>query len=87
MKRTTITRLILAALVLAVLLIAALGLPGVTNSSAEQTTAGLATAESAAITRLPRPHPASHLSLPPGINLLNPRPHPTSHIDLAPNRP
>lgn len=77
MQRTTITRLIFAALVVAVLLIAALGLSGVTDSSAEQTNTG----------RVPRPHPISHLALPPGINPLKPRPHPASHIDLALNRP
>lgn len=75
--RTTFTRLILVALVAAILLIALIGLPGGANPSVGQ----------AAVTRSPRPHPTSHLSLPPGVDLLNPRPHPTSHIGQSLKQP
>ena len=69
--RTTPIRLIIVALVGILLLVALIGPPGGgAGSSARQ----------AAVARDPRPHPTSHLSLPPGIDLLNPRPHPKSHI-------
>jgi hypothetical protein len=77
MNRTTTIRLISAALLIAVLLIAVIGLPGGISSSAGQTT----------VTRVPRPHPKSHLhdavtATPIGAHYetLYPRPHPKSHI-------
>ena len=73
MNRITRTRLICAALAVAVLCMALIGLPGGVDSSVGQ----------AAPTRSPRPHPISHLSFPPGIDLLHPRPHPVSHLRVA----
>jgi hypothetical protein len=82
MNRTHAIRLIIAALLVTVLLVAVIGLPGGTSSSAEQAT----------VTRSPRPHPKSHLSVTPtSIGLDNiarsPRPHPKSHIELLVDRP
>src|SRR5512147_1721435 len=77
--RITATRLILAALVAAVMLIALIGLPGSANPSAGQA-AGVrlprphsqSHIELASVATLsPRPHPISHLSFPPGVDLLN----------------
>lgn len=70
MQRTHTIRLILATLTSATLLVVAIELSGAENLSAEQTN----------VVRLPRPHPTTHLSYPPGIDLLNPRPHPHSHL-------
>lgn len=81
MNRTRRSRLISAALAAAILLIAASGLPGIIQPSIGE----------AAVTRLPRPHPQSHLVTPPAT--LSPRPHPISHrtfppgIDLLNPRP
>jgi hypothetical protein len=80
MNRSRTVRLIFAALAVAILIVVAIGLPGDARPSIGEA------ADEVAVTRLPRPHPISHLSLPPGMDLLNPRPHPTSHIGLALNR-
>jgi len=77
MKRAYLFRLILVALAAVILLIALIELPGGAQPSVGQ----------AAVTRSPRPHPTSHLSLPPGIDLSNPRPHPTSHIGRSIKQP
>jgi hypothetical protein len=53
MNRTRTIRLVIAALVAAVLLVAVIGLPGGISSSAGQST----------VTRMPRPHPKSHIPL------------------------
>jgi hypothetical protein len=76
--RTIPIRLIIVALVGILLLVALIGPPGNSaSSSAGQTTA----------TRVPRPHPKSHLhaaatATPIGAHYetLYPRPHPKSHI-------
>lgn len=82
MNRTHRIRLISAALAAAVLLIVASGLPGIVRPSSGE----------AAGTRLPRPHPQSHLVTPTAATL-SIRPHPISHrtfppgIDLLNPRP
>ena len=82
MNRTRRSRLISAALAAVVLLIAASGLPGIVRPSIGE----------AAVTRLPRPHPQSHLVTPTAATR-SPRPHPISHrtfppgIDLLNPRP
>jgi len=81
MNRTYINRLIFAALAATMLLIGVIGLPGgATPSSGE-------VAVEAAVTRMPRPHPVSHRSLPPGLDLLKPRPHPMSHLRSVSSQP
>jgi len=81
MNRTYTIRLIFAALAVAMLLLVAIGLPGAANLSSREAVG------EAAITRVPRPHPISHQSFPPGIDLLNPRPHPESHLRSSNSQP
>lgn len=69
--RITVTRLIIVALVAVVLLVALIGLPGGASPSAGQ----------AAVVRLPRPHPQSHIEL-ASVATLSPRPHPISHLSF-----
>ena len=77
MNRTHAIRLIIAALLVTVLLVAVIGLPGGTSSSAE----------SAILTRSPRPHPKSHLKIAEPISItLSPRPHPKSHLEILTNQ-
>jgi hypothetical protein len=99
MNRSRTVRLIFAALAVAILLVVAIGLPGAANpSSGEAAGAAVVTrvprphpqsqaATVSSVVLSVRPHPISHRSFPPGIDLLNPRPHPTSHIGLALTRP
>ena len=82
MNRTRNIRLSIAALVAAVLLIVIVGLPGGASTSAEQNN----------LTRLPRPHPGSHLalrstSLESDHITRSPRPHPNSHTEIFVYRP
>lgn len=71
MNRSYTVRLAVAVLVVAVLLIAVIGLPSGISSSAGQAT----------VTRLPRPHPRSHIKIDQTDSLpRSPRPHPQSHI-------
>ncbi len=81
MNRTIQIRLIIMALTATVLLVALTGLPGDVSPSVGQAVLP------SDVTRAPRPHPISHVSFPPGIDLLNPRPHPVSHLGSALNRP
>jgi hypothetical protein len=77
MNRSYINRLIFAALAAAMLLVVAIGLPVIVTPSSGEA------AGEPAITRSPRPHPISHVSFPPGIDLLHPRPHPEAHLRSA----
>jgi len=79
MNRTSTIQLIGAAIAIAVLIVALSGpLGGRANSSTGQTT----------VTRLPRPHPQSHISITttpiePDSLTRSPRPHPKSRLRLA----